>query len=161
MGPTNNIGYLLQHLSSVLAKQSDQVLQERLGIGFSQFKLLMVLQYNPSIQQKQIADRLGQTEASISRQIKLMHQKGLLQTLINPKNRREHITTPTNKGLRLADEAINVLNNYHAPMFAKLSDKQSNVLLECLNSMHDFACNGGETHHPRPVHKVNGEYQSA
>ncbi|HSX23988.1 MAG TPA: MarR family winged helix-turn-helix transcriptional regulator, partial [Candidatus Saccharimonadales bacterium] len=72
MGPTNNIGYLLQHLSGVLAKQSDQALQERLGIGFSQFKILRVLQHSPQTQQRQIAEWIGKTEASISRQIKLM-----------------------------------------------------------------------------------------
>jgi len=145
MSPTNNIGYLLQHLSSVLAKNSDQVLQERLGIGFSQFKLLMVLQRNPSVQQKSIANHLGQTEASISRQIKLMHQRGLLQTLINPKNRRQHITTPTTKGLRLAEEALNVLNSYHSPMFEHLGDKQRENLLNALNVMHEYACQPGKT----------------
>src|SRR5579863_5003598 len=99
MRPTNKIGYLLQHVSFVLARQADQALQERLGIGFSQYKILMTLQFNPHVQQKQIAESLGQTEASISRQIKLLHDKGLLSTRINPSNRREHITTPTPKGV--------------------------------------------------------------
>ena len=141
--PTRNIGYLLQHLSSVLAKQSDQILSERLGIGFSQFKILMVLQANPKTRQNHIAERLGQTEASISRQIKLMHDKGLLQTAINPTNRREHVTTPTPKGLRLADEAMNVLNNYHGPMFDHLNSRQREQLLESLSIMHQTACQPG------------------
>jgi len=144
MRPTNNIGYLIQHLASALARQSDQVLQERLGLGFSQFKLLMLLQWSPHIQQRQIAESLGQTEASISRQVKLMHDKGLLQTTINPKNRREHITTLTSKGLRLTEEALNVLNNYHAPMFARLSEKQQERFLETLGIMHDCACQPGK-----------------
>lgn len=98
MHPTNDIGYLLNHLAFVLSHQSDQVLHEQLGIGFSQYKIMMVLWWNPSIQQRQIADRLGQTEASISRQIKLLHDKSLLSTRISPENRRKHITALTFKG---------------------------------------------------------------
>ena len=143
--PTNNIGYLLQHISTVLAKQSDQVLSERLGIGFSQYKILMVLQVNPKTRQRHIAERLGQTEASISRQVGLMHDKNLLQTAINPNNRREHITTPTSKGLRLVEEAQNMLNGYHGPMFEKLNSKEREQLLQSLVLMHQTSCQPGRT----------------
>ena len=141
--PTHNIGYLLQHLASVLAKQSDQLLSERLGIGFSQFKILMVLQTNPRTRQRQIAEKLGQTEASISRQIALMHDKHLLQTTINPNNRREHLTTPTTKGLRLLEEALALLNSYHGPMFDAVPEKQREQLVEALRVMHSRACQTG------------------
>lgn len=144
MKPTNNIGFLLQHLSFSLARQSDQVLQERLGVGFSQFKLMMVLQWKPHVQQKQIADALGQTEASISRQIKLLHDKGLLQSTISQANRREHLTTLTAKGLRFTEEALNILNAYHQPMFDQLSSKQQEQLKEILGIMHDYACQSGK-----------------
>ncbi len=137
---TNNIGYLLQHLSFVLNRQSDQVLQEQLGIGFSQFKIMMVLQWDPSVQQKYIADKLGQTEASISRQIKLLHEDGMLTSQVRPENRREHITRLTPKGERVIDKAMEILNNYHAPVFSQLSSKQQEQLLEALKVMHQQAC---------------------
>jgi DNA-binding MarR family transcriptional regulator len=144
MRPTNNIGYLLQHVSSVLAKQSDQALQERLGLGFSQFKILMALQWNPSVQQRIIAEALGQTEASISRQIKLLHDRGWLQTTVSPKNRREHITTPTEKGIRMTEKAREVLNEYHAPMFSSLNEEQIKKMLEGLMQMHGYTCQPGK-----------------
>lgn len=141
--PTDNIGYLLQHISTVLSKQSNQILSERLGIGFSQYKILLVLQANPKTRQRHIADRLGQTEASISRQVGVMHAQNLLQTTINPSNRREHITTPTTKGLRLVEESQNLLNNFHGPMFDKLGQKQREQLLESLVLMHQTTCHSG------------------
>lgn len=143
MGPTHNIGYLLQHLAGVLAKQSDQALQERLGIGFSQVKILRVLEHNPHIQQRQIAEWLGQTEASISRQIKLMIDKGLLHTSVNPHNRREHLTAPTAKGLRMNQEAIRILNNTHVETFARLGEKSQSQLIDSLSSMHHGVCQPG------------------
>lgn len=138
----NNVGYLIQHTAMSLHRQSDQMLQERLGIGFSQFKIMMVLQWNPAVRQRHTAENLGQTEASISRQIKLMHDEGLLQTRVNEQNRREHITTLTRKGERLADEANAVLNHYYAPVMAALSDKQQRYLMEILQVMHGEVCQG-------------------
>ncbi len=142
--PTSNIGYLLQHLSSVLAKQSDQALQEQLGLGFSQFKILMVLQKNPNIQQRQIAEALGQTEASISRQIKLMHDRGWLVTTVRPTNRREHITMPTEKGIEMTKKAREVLIGHHAPMFGQLSENEIDEMLEILIKMHSHVCQSGK-----------------
>jgi DNA-binding MarR family transcriptional regulator len=100
MGPTNTISYLLQHLASVIGKDVDQTLQEQLGIGFSQYKILMVLEWNPRVQQKAIAQSLGQTEASISRQIKLLESKSLITTKIDQNNKRVRISTPTILGMQ-------------------------------------------------------------
>lgn len=144
MQPTTNLGYLLHHISFVLDRQSDQTLQDRLGIGFSQFKILMVLKWHTGVQQKRIADYLGQTEASVSRQIKLMIETGLLQSRISQSNRREHITTLTARGDRIADEAMRLLNDYHTPMFSLLSVHQQEVLTEILQIMHQESCRGSK-----------------
>ena len=145
MKPTNNVGYLLNHLAFVLGRQSDQALQERLGLGFSQFKILTALKWNPSVRQKQIASDLGQTEASISRQIKLLQAKGLLSTRIKPDNKREHITALTGKGERLAETAMQILNSRHSPAFAILTSAQQQNLLEILNTMHGAVCAGKQS----------------
>jgi DNA-binding MarR family transcriptional regulator len=140
MQPTTNLGYLIHHISFALDRQSDQALQERLGIGFSQFKIMMVLKWHTGIQQKRIADSLGQTEASISRQIKLMTESGLLQSRVSPANRREHMTTLTARGDRIAEEAMSILNEYHSPMFARLSGRQQEELTNMLQAMHQETC---------------------
>jgi len=136
MEPSNLIHTLLHHLSAVFGRESDQILQEQLGIGFSQFKILAVLQENPSSQQKHIAFALGQTEASISRQIKLLQAKGMLESAVNPQNRREHITSLTLKGIRIIEAAQNVLANYQTSSLAHMSPKHQAQLLELLSRVH-------------------------
>lgn len=136
----NNLGYLFHHISFVLARQSDQVLQEQLGIGFSQFKILLILQQATGVQQKQIATKLGQTEASISRQIRLLSDAGLLTSQASPSNRRQHITRLTPKGVRLTEKAMEILNTYHAPIFAHLSEREQSQLRELLTTMHNATC---------------------
>jgi DNA-binding MarR family transcriptional regulator len=134
------LGYLLSHTATILYRQADQVLQERLGIGMSQFKILMRLQEENQLQQRTLADSLGQTEASISRQIKLLTEKGMLVSKVNPGNRREHITVPTPKGLKIARAAEDILATFHEPAFAELTDKQQNQLTEILQMVHAYTC---------------------
>jgi DNA-binding MarR family transcriptional regulator len=119
---------------------SDQVLQERLGIGMSQFKILMMLQRNPNVQQRKLAECLGQTEASISRQIKLLCEKGLLAIRVNPKSRREHITVPTMKGEKMTNAAIEVLEQYHTPMLELIPEKQRQQFVQTLETFHGYIC---------------------
>ena len=127
---------LLQHLAAVFARESDQILQEQLGIGYSQFKILGTLAENPVAQQKHIAFTLGQTEASISRQVKLLHAKGMLESRVNPANRREHITQLTPKGQRITTAAQAVLKNYQHSSLQHMSTKHQAQLLELLSKVH-------------------------
>lgn len=139
-GPINNLGYLLHHLAGVLDRQSDILLQERLDIGFSQFKILMALKWDQGVQQKQIASKLGQTEASVSRQIKMLHEIGYLTSVSSKDDRREKITGLSPKGESLVNKAMKALNEYHAPVFEKLSLSQQLALQDMLEVMHAQAC---------------------
>lgn len=144
MGPTNNLSYLISHLSAVMGKQADQVLQEQLGIGLSQFKILMVVEWNPRVQQKVIADSLGQTEASISRQIKLLKSKGLLETKIDPQNRRKHITAPTTMGMQITEAATAIMRRSFGPEYASMGDDQLMQLIAGLQHLHRIVCRPGK-----------------
>jgi DNA-binding MarR family transcriptional regulator len=136
MEPANLIHTLLHHLSAVYTRESDQILQEQLGIGFSQYKILSTLAENPATQQKHIAFTLGQTEASISRQIKLLQRKGFVESKRNPNNRREHLTALTIKGIRITEAAQSVLVSYQTAALAHMNNKQQTHLLELLAKVH-------------------------
>lgn len=144
MDPVILLGYLLQHTAMMMTRQSDQVLQERLGIGVSQLRILMILQHAPGIQQRKLADRLGQTEASISRQIKLLQEKGMLVVRVNPKSRREHLAMPTAKGVKMTEAALEVLAQYHTPMMEQLSERQRERLQAMLQAFHGYICAPGK-----------------
>jgi DNA-binding MarR family transcriptional regulator len=143
MGPTNNLSYLIQHLADVIGKQSDQILQEQLGLGLSQFKILMVLEWNPRVQQRSIADSLGQSEASVSRQIKLLKTKALLQTKVDPHNRRKHITVPTPLGMQITEAASNILRRNFGPDFAGLGEDQLLQVINGMQYLHRIVCKPG------------------
>lgn len=144
MDPNDNLSYLLYHTANIMYRQCDQVLQERLGIGMSQFKILMILQQHDSIQQRTLADSLGQTEASVSRQIKLMVEKGMLAVRVNPESRREHVTKPTAKGIKVATAAAETLREYNAPALEQFQGKRREQFAEMLLGIHNFYCVDGK-----------------
>jgi DNA-binding MarR family transcriptional regulator len=128
----DSIGYLLHELAHLIDAESDQVLSERLGIGFAQFKILMVLEDREGVTQKDIAHSLNQSEPSVSRQIKILQNKGLIRNRISQSNRRQHVITLTPKGLQIFDQATSALNHYHGPMFERLNEKQQLKIAEAL-----------------------------
>jgi len=144
MGPTNNLTYLVQHLAAVMGKQADQVLQEQLGIGISQFRILMVLEWNPRVQQRTIADSLGQTEASISRQIKLLTAKNLLSSRPDPQNKRKHITVPTTLGMQITEAATAIVRRNFGPEYAAMGEDHLLQLIAGLQHLHRIVCRPGK-----------------
>lgn len=144
MGPTNNLTYLVEHLAAIIGKQSDQILLEQLGIGLSQYKILMVLEWNPRVQQRSIANSLGQTEASVSRQIKILTEKGLLVSKRDPRNKRKHITAPTPLGMQLTEAASNILRRSFGPEFAPMGEDSIMQLINGLQRLHAIVCKPGK-----------------
>jgi DNA-binding MarR family transcriptional regulator len=144
MGPTTNLSYLIYHLAAVTGKQSEQLLKEQLGIGLSQYKILMVLEWNPRVQQRSVADSLGQTEASVSRQIKFLKAKGLLSSQPDPRNRRKHITAPTPLGMQITEAATNIVRRSFGPEFASMGEDQLLQLIAGLQHLHRIVCRPGK-----------------
>ena len=132
MQPSNLISFRIQNVASLLYKASDRVLQEKLSIGMSQFKILSAVQYNQRLLQRHIASALNQTEASISRQVRLLHKKQLLVTQLNPKDRRQHITSLTPDGQKLITRALEILESFQARSIESLPKHQQLELLKSL-----------------------------
>ena len=137
----NNIGFTLHHLSAVLERQSDDLLMANLNLGYSQFKILLALADNRGIQQKEIAKRLGQTEASVSRQIWRMRSARLLCVAMNPDDRRERITTLSPSGSRKLAKATSLLNSYLSPVFDGISAADQDKLVRTLEQIYTRAIN--------------------
>lgn len=128
---------LIMQIHARMLRDIDQLLLEQLGIGFAQFKILDTVHLSPHVQQKAIAHTLGQTEAGVSRQIKLLQDKGLLHANQNPENKRQHITELTFKGEQVVVAASQIMQRYEATLESELSDKQQKQLTEALQTLHN------------------------
>ena len=135
MTNSDDISNLIQSAALVLSRQSDQILLEQLGIGWSQYRILRAIRQHDAISQRKISHLLGQTEASISRQIKILTKDGLISREQLSTNRRVHISSLTIKGIRITDSAIDILAKHDSAIFGNLSDKQRRQLTLYLESI--------------------------
>lgn len=127
--------YTLHKLVFVLERQSDEALHSSFSFGFTQFKILTGAKYCAGLTQKDIANYLGQTEASVSRQLKIMSRQGLLVVKQDEQNRRRHTVVLTRKGEELTREAIEVLDATHASVFGSLSFKEQTMTKELIDRL--------------------------
>lgn len=138
-------GYLLDHIASITHRQFDQSLQERLGIGVAQYNIMSMLQAYPDIPQRRLGVGLGQTEASISRQIKLLERRGMVAVKIDPSERRRRLVSLTGRGIRMAEAAEDVLATQREQLLGALTSKEQGKLHEMLDKLHHHACQPGKT----------------
>lgn len=143
MNSQNNLGYVIHHLGSAMDRQTDILLQDKFKIGFSQFKILLALREQNAVKQQKIANFLGQTEASISRQIKLLVNMGLVSSRKNPENKRQAVTSLTPRGAHVIAQAVTVLETHYAPMFSQLSPAQLEAFSRVIDNLHQRVCSTG------------------
>jgi DNA-binding MarR family transcriptional regulator len=132
--------YLLQHIGTILERQFDQALLEQLGIGTSQYRILLALEAHPDISQKHLAANLGQTEASISRQVRILQSKLLIDTQIHPRSRRERVTNLSPKGITVIMVAKDLFAQIASNLLGDLSDRQQKALRDGLSTVHSKTC---------------------
>lgn len=141
MQSSEAIGSIFGHVASMVHRQSDQILQERLGIGMSQFNILSNLAERPQTKQRVLANMLGQTEASVSRQVALLKQKGLLASYVDPAERRQHLAVLTVKGAKVTLAAREVLEQFYDQLFSSgFSGREQAQLHALLTTLHEQAC---------------------
>jgi DNA-binding MarR family transcriptional regulator len=144
MGLKTAVPYLLQHVGDVVDRQLDQILQEQLGIGLSQYRILSLLTDGAARGQRVLAKHLGQTEASISRQIALLLGRGMVSAHANAQNKRQNLVTITAKGTKVADAAHQASDHYLEGLWPTMSDKQQKQLQDALVIVHQWTCQPGK-----------------
>ncbi len=137
-----SLGLLLHQLSLALDRQTDSLLHGACGVGFSQFKIMMVLLDHRDIRQRDVAEALGQSEASVSRQDQTLVDDGHVWSVKDLRDRRQRITRLTVKGEKLAGQATMILERHYAPMFSRLSVQDQTGLRSQLEYLCDYIKRG-------------------
>jgi DNA-binding MarR family transcriptional regulator len=107
----------------VFKKIADRTLRSRLSITMAQFRILIAIQHNPNLSQQAIAKFWGVTEASASRQIEILDNKGLISKAHDSNNRRKYILRLTKRGQGEIKQASRLMNGVFERIFKEISDK--------------------------------------
>ena len=132
---TPRLYWQIHKLAFLLEKRADENLKAQAGIGFAQFKVLEAIGSNMLAKQNLIASRLDQTEASISRQIKILQKKGLISVASVMGNRRARELSLTEKGEELLLQSVEILDMAQAQIIGALSYQEQRHFQELFERM--------------------------
>lgn len=135
MNPIISVSDLIQQLATTLSKQIDDLLVPEIGLSHSQYRVLLALEWNPRAQQKTIAMHLGQTEASVSRQMKLLAESSLIIINQNPTNRRTHIIAVTPFGMKQTEAASAIIRRTYESKHNELGVARLQHLIQELHAL--------------------------
>ena len=113
LAPLHRLEFILQH-------QSDQLLRSRLGVGFGQIRIMDELSNTTARSQREIASQLYQTEANISRQLRLLQKKGLVNIVRKPEDKRQRQVTLSTKGSRVYSQAQAILGKFQKQVLSSV-----------------------------------------
>jgi DNA-binding MarR family transcriptional regulator len=113
----------LHHLTFILQHRYDDHLLSRVGVGFAHTRIMEVLDNTVPRSQRQLATWLGQTEANISRQIRLMKKQGIVRITKNKKDARQRDVTLTDKGAKKLDAAQKILHQQQHELMQMLGTR--------------------------------------
>ena len=125
----------IHKLAFLLEKRADENLKAQAGIGFAQFKVLEAVGSNMLAKQNLIASQLDQTEASISRQIKILQKKSLINVASVMGNRRARELSITEKGEELLLQCVEILDLAQAQIIGALSYQEQRHFKELFERM--------------------------
>jgi DNA-binding MarR family transcriptional regulator len=119
----------------LLEKIADESLKTQLDIGFAQYKVLEAINQNMLARQNMVAEMLDQTEASISRQIKILQKKGLIKVVTVMGNKRAKELSLTRVGEEIVRNAEDVIDVSQAQVMGGLSYQEQHLLQELFERM--------------------------
>lgn len=126
--PLHRLEFILQH-------QSDQLLRSQVGVGFGQIRIMDELGKTTACSQREIASKLYQTEANISRQLRLLQKKGLVNIARKPDDKRQRQVTLTTKGSQAHSRAQLVLAKFQKQILGSVEYREAYNFTETLTKL--------------------------
>jgi DNA-binding MarR family transcriptional regulator len=138
MAAKKNINYSptpLHHLMFILQQLSDELLAKEVGVSLSHVRIMGTLDPTVPRSQRVIASSLHQTEANISRQIRVMADDSLVKIAPNKKDHRQRDVTLTTKGVRKYTEAEKLLKKQEAQFLKAVNSRGEDSLENSLERL--------------------------
>lgn len=124
----------------VMDKIANRTLQDNFNLTYSQFLVLVAINRNPDVSQRDIADFLDMTEAAVSRQIDIIVDKKYAQRYENKKNRREYILSLTESGKNNLQKAFKILDDKFEDVFKVIDEDEKKILASAFGKLLKVVC---------------------
>lgn len=128
--------YLIRRVAGVMDRQGEALLRRELGISLAQFLVLSVVDAHPGpLSQQAIADRVGLTKGTVSRQIDHAAAAGLMTVRVASHTRREHAVALTDAGTALVRQGDALTQTSRAAMQDAIDPADLTAAIRVLGSL--------------------------
>lgn len=135
------VGQRMHAFSNSVSSSYYHRTEKSFGVTLPEWRVLRSAILDPEITQSQIAAAEGLNVMNVSRAVSGLKRKGLLDTRLDPDDRRRSLLTPTALGQEIgADLAVRERAMYEH-VFSVLSRDEVEVLDELLRRVNDFVAN--------------------
>lgn len=130
--------FLIRRVAGLMDRGGEALFQQELGISLAQFLVLSVVDAHPGpLNQQGIADRLGLTKGTVSRQIDQAVAAGLMNVEASPHSRRENTVTLTPTGTDLVRRGDAAFTRQRSAILSAVEPDEMKVAIRVLGSLHD------------------------
>ncbi len=123
-----------------IMKLHRHILDQRLkqtGVYRSQHQILMMLSDHSNVSQKEIAERLYVSTATIAVSVKKLEKGGFITRLVDQEDNRMNKLCLTEKGKRMVERSHEFFHNVEAQMFFDFSKEELTVMEQYLDRIYD------------------------
>jgi DNA-binding MarR family transcriptional regulator len=109
----------------------------RLGISMTHFNVLTLRRHHDSMPMSRLAEVIGASMPSATGIVDRMEERGLVERVRVPDDRRIVLVQPTQAGLDLVDEAELIGSDVFRRALARLGDRDLDDLARIMNNLRD------------------------
>jgi DNA-binding MarR family transcriptional regulator len=124
-------GYLIGAIANRLVNAGSAICRRHFGIGFSEWRILVVLALEPAAA-KRIGEVVGLDKAAISRGLKALERRGLVCPTAGTAARRSRAWLLTDEGRSVYERMLKASREHERRLLAGLSADEAQLLLGLL-----------------------------
>ncbi|MEN3146909.1 MarR family winged helix-turn-helix transcriptional regulator [Neorhizobium sp. IRAMC:178] len=124
----------VQRAARALARRFDNAMKP-IGLTNGQFSLMMSLNRPQPAPMGQVASLLAMDRTTLTAALKVLERRGLVETSVDPKDRRGRLLRLTNDGMTMLSAALPIWIRVHAEVDAELGEGGPEELRATLNTL--------------------------
>lgn len=128
--------FLIGAIANKLVINGSAVLRQRLGLGFTEYRIMVMLSLEPGIAAKRIGEVVGLDKAAISRGVRTLEAEGLIEPTPETAGRRSQAFRLTAMGDAIFARAVKVGREHERRLMADLSADEQRALIGLLQRLH-------------------------
>ncbi|MGK9050294.1 MarR family winged helix-turn-helix transcriptional regulator [Neorhizobium sp. CSC1952] len=122
----------VQRAARALARRFDNAMKP-IGLTNGQFSLMMALNRPQPAPMGSVAKLLAMDRTTLTAALKVLERRGLVETTVDPKDRRGRLLRLTNDGMTMLSAALPIWTRVHAEIDAELGEGEPDRLRATLN----------------------------